>query len=1381
MATLDTILNIKVEGTSQMVKLKDAIDKTSEELKTLKKESKQAGADQKAYNAKIITAETKLKGLRSELNAGKTAMVKNAKAAADSSKSYNALTKQNAALSQKLRALKDPLGKNSAEFKKLSGQIKSNTDTLKQMDSAMGRSQRNVGNYKGAITGMATAVTGAVMAFKAMQSAISVFTDFEFQIKQVGVISGATAEEMEMLTESAKELGRTTTFTAGEVAGFQKELAKLGFDPTQINNMTESVLNLAFAFGDDLTATGEQVGGILRSFELDASQAAHVTDVLAVAFSKSALDLTKLTNAMPKVGAAANALGFDLEGTTALLGTLVNANIDASTAGTSLRNIFLKLADSTSPLSVALGGSVTSVDQLVPALQNLQASGVDLNAMLELTDQRAVTAFATLLKGSDDVDTLTDAMRNSDGTAQEFSDTMLDSLTGSFAELQSSAEGMVIEFIDELSPAIKLITDGLAGFFGIITSLLPTLKKLMIGFVSYKAAVLAAKIQQNGFRSALGLSKTAQLGFNVSVKAGTISVKAFNKAIKLNPLGLLVSGLAIGGAYLLDYAMATDDTTESVEELNDEIEEEVTALQKLVDAQTGAIIVSEDLMKKEHEQVAELGQLVATIKDVSASTKDRAKALEEFNEIAGTNISNLEDEKSLIDDLDKAYKNTVESIKQKIIIQAAEESMIELLTRQIEIEKELIGLGEENTQKTEEKIRVENELLAIDVKRQLQGKITSADAHANMLVSKEDLTISRSLTMDNLNLNTNINKKLLEQNLVLGKTQDTKQTISQLSNEELTNLQNVFQTESKLNEIMSNGKTIRENMAHLEEQGIDLAGVKIGQDSELFGLYMDQKNARFDQKQTEMQIFTLTNENSEIEKGILNIMEEKNDASKILEKLLLNVNNNGEKELDNYELVNQKLKEKEKALKVVIASQELEKQQYLKGIEEKDVSDAERNAKLLEIEEKYKQKISDASADVVDARNDVNDVEQLILETYKDIDAQTKIISDTTAEYVAKTQAQIAADKLQLESWQKLEDAGANLAEERIRLAIKVAKAELDLAMIAIQASDETTDAQVQNINNLKESIAGLEKELGVLTKSDDEQEGGFMNKFLWGTDGEDGQGITGEDFVQSLNQTFDSVGAIMQSFNQLQQQELATSVGVLEDEKSAAVKEFEESNEFAVMSEEEKADRILEIEKGFDDDILALKQDQFKKDQDFQIGMALMSGAQAVMNILAGTATNNLVLDGILKAMMIATTVATTALQIATIKAQKPPTAELGGIMDDSFFAHGGMVHGRSHAQGGEKFAVGGRVVELEGGESVINKRSTAMFKPLLSNINQMGGGRKFADGGMLFDSDTLNSESSMLDTMVQQLNAQKVYLVESDVTRSQKTVKTIESRVTF
>ena len=62
-----------------------------------------------------------------------------------------------------------------------------------------------------------------------------------------------------------------------------------------------------------------------------------------------------------------------------------------------------------------------------------------------------------------------------------------------------------------------------------------------------------------------------------------------------------------------------------------------------------------------------------------------------------------------------------------------------------------------------------------------------------------------------------------------------------------------------------------------------------------------------------------------------------------------------------------------------------------------------------------------------------------------------------------------------------------------------------------------------------------------------------------------------------------------------------------------------------------------------------------------------------------------------------------------------------------------GGMVHGKSHKNGGEKFNVGGEVVELEGGEAVINKKSTEMFRPILSKMNEAGGGTSFARGGLV------------------------------------------------
>lgn len=63
----------------------------------------------------------------------------------------------------------------------------------------------------------------------------------------------------------------------------------------------------------------------------------------------------------------------------------------------------------------------------------------------------------------------------------------------------------------------------------------------------------------------------------------------------------------------------------------------------------------------------------------------------------------------------------------------------------------------------------------------------------------------------------------------------------------------------------------------------------------------------------------------------------------------------------------------------------------------------------------------------------------------------------------------------------------------------------------------------------------------------------------------------------------------------------------------------------------------------------------------------------------------------------------------------------------------NGGMVKGPSHEKGGVKFNVGGEVVELEGGEAVINKKSTEMFRPILSKMNQAGGGVSFARGGIV------------------------------------------------
>jgi hypothetical protein len=114
-----------------------------------------------------------------------------------------------------------------------------------------------------------------------------------------------------------------------------------------------------------------------------------------------------------------------------------------------------------------------------------------------------------------------------------------------------------------------------------------------------------------------------------------------------------------------------------------------------------------------------------------------------------------------------------------------------------------------------------------------------------------------------------------------------------------------------------------------------------------------------------------------------------------------------------------------------------------------------------------------------------------------------------------------------------------------------------------------------------------------------------------------------------------------------------------------------------------------------------------------------------------------------------------------------------------------GGMFEGASHAHGGVKFAVGGRIHEAEGGEAIINKRSTAAFRPILSAINSYNGnGVKFADGGLISSGEKFAMGGQLKS--VQQIisggmGSTKVVMVESDVTKTQSRVNALESQASF
>ena len=341
------------------------------------------------------------------------------------------------------------------DLKKLEGRTKSTTKSFGKMTAG---------------------IVGAVAAFRtitaAVGSAIKTFRDFEFQMAKVKAITGANNVDFKKLSNTALELGRSTFFTAQQVAELQTNFGKLGFSTQEILDAQKATLQLATATDSDLARAAVVAGAAVRGFGLDAKETQRVTDVMASAFTSSALDLEKFQTSMTKVAPIAAGANISLEATTAVMGTLTDAGIEASIAGTSLRNIFLKMQDPASDLSKHLGFTVNSSDDLERALQQLNAEGLSNAQMMELVDLRQVAAFQTMIKGSERVLHLTKQFNLSNGAAEEMANTVGDTLEGAFKRMISATEGLQIalmkggggmaRFINNIADFTNRITDSIA-------------------------------------------------------------------------------------------------------------------------------------------------------------------------------------------------------------------------------------------------------------------------------------------------------------------------------------------------------------------------------------------------------------------------------------------------------------------------------------------------------------------------------------------------------------------------------------------------------------------------------------------------------------------------------------------------------------------------------------------------------------------------------------------------------------------------------------------------------------------------------------------------------------------------------------------------------
>jgi TP901 family phage tail tape measure protein len=221
---------------------------------------------------------------------------------------------------------------------------------------------------------------------------IQAFIDFEDGLGRLGAVTGASAQQMKVLGDRAREVAVQTRFTTTEVVALQVSLAKLGATAEEIPDLIFPIALAAQATGESLDAVGETIVKVNNQFGLSSSEVAVTAQTLVAAINESALSLDSFGTAIQYVGPIANQVGLTFQETSAFLGVLADNGFSASRIGTGLRTIFTDLKES-------------GVD-LTDTLKDLSNQNIGVAEATDLVGRRAAAQLLVLLQNIDVVEEL---------------------------------------------------------------------------------------------------------------------------------------------------------------------------------------------------------------------------------------------------------------------------------------------------------------------------------------------------------------------------------------------------------------------------------------------------------------------------------------------------------------------------------------------------------------------------------------------------------------------------------------------------------------------------------------------------------------------------------------------------------------------------------------------------------------------------------------------------------------------------------------------------------------------------------------------------------------------------------------------------------------
>lgn len=446
-------------------------------------------------------------------------------------------------------------------------------DAMKLGRDEMGRFTQGTNPLRAAIKSIGIGVGVAVAGFLGLKAAFSfagASAEFTQSLTAIGLISGATTQEMKLLRDTAIQAGVATQFSPTEAVEGLTALAKAGLSAGESMAVLSPALNLAAGSLGELGVeqSAQLATQAMKAFGVSSDDVGFAIDKMIATTQSFNISAKDLPLAFGVASRGAQALNATLDDTAISLGLVKNVMPSVERASTSVAVSMERLASAQNQQKLETLFGVQAVNKQTGefrpwldivgdiAERSMTMTSAQKAANLQMVfGQRAaggISAIMTqltngikdnegaVLKGATAIAFLRAEMKASAGTAQEFADAMNATFAGQKRQLQGTIDTIKVVFGEAFEEALTPV----------VRELRLALNFLLEGFLALPDSI--KKAFAGGF---ILIAVTAiVVGLIIAVKGLIVILAAAGVTISaiLSPLLIVVAVIAavVGAVFL---------------------------------------------------------------------------------------------------------------------------------------------------------------------------------------------------------------------------------------------------------------------------------------------------------------------------------------------------------------------------------------------------------------------------------------------------------------------------------------------------------------------------------------------------------------------------------------------------------------------------------------------------------------------------------------------------------------------------------------------------------------------------------------------------------------------------------------------------------------